>query len=280
MSCVPLGKFDHRADESFKTLAVIAVVGIFACAGVARAADAPTQVMILGTIHMDNPGLDLHNTKVGDVLQPNFQAQIARVTDALASFKPTAVHVEWPAAAAREKYALYLADKLEPSRDEVVQLGFRLARTMGLQNVHGIDADAAFPYGAVQAFAKAHGQQALLDSLHAVVEARARAEEELLKTQGIPAVLRHINDPEQGRNDHAFYRTMLRIGAGNEQPGADLLTAWYRRNFLICANILQLSNPDDRIVVIFGGGHSFLLRQCISETPGLKLIEANDYLPE
>ncbi len=32
--------------------------------------------------------------------------------------------------------------------------------------------------------------------------------------------------------------------------------------------------------MIFGSGHSFLLRQFVIETPGLQLIEANNYLPE
>jgi hypothetical protein len=43
-----------------------------------------------------------------------------------------------------------------------------------------------------------------------------------------------------------------------------------RRNLLICATFPQLTQPGDRIVVFFGSGHSFLLRQCVSETPGLK----------
>lgn len=273
-----LRNFDHWAIDTFKTFAAV-VAGVFACAGPAAAEDA-TQVMILGTVHMNNPGLDLHNTKVGDVLEPDFQAQIARVTDGLARFKPTAVHVESTPDRARERYALYLADKLTPSRDEAVQLGFRLARAAGLQTVHGVDADAPFPYGAVQAFAQAHGQEALLDAMNAEIAAMARAEGELLKTQGIAALLHQLNDPARIRYDHSFYRSMLRIGAGQEQPGAELLTAWYRRNFLICANILHLSKPGDRIVAIFGSGHAFLLRQCVSETPGLKLIEANDYLPQ
>jgi hypothetical protein len=32
-------------------------------------------------------------------------------------------------------------------------------------------------------------------------------------------------------------------------------------------------------VIFFGAGHAFLLRQCVAETPGYKLVEANDYLP-
>jgi hypothetical protein len=56
------------------------------------------------------------------------------------------------------------------------------------------------------------------------------------------------------------------------------MTAWYRRNFLICANLMQLSQPGDRIVVFYGDGHALLLRQCVSETPGMALVEPDDYL--
>ena len=72
---------------------------------------------------------------------------------------------------------------------------------------------------------------------------------------------------------------MVRIGRGGDQPGADLDAAWKRTNLLICANLLQVARPGDRIVVFFGAGHAFLLRQCVSETHGLRLVEPNDYLP-
>ena len=72
---------------------------------------------------------------------------------------------------------------------------------------------------------------------------------------------------------------MLRVGGGGEQPGAELLTQWYRRNFLICANLIQAAKPGDRMVVFYGAGHAFLLRQCVQETPGFVLVEPNAYLP-
>jgi hypothetical protein len=41
---------------------------------------------------------------------------------------------------------------------------------------------------------------------------------------------------------------------------------------------VQRAKPGDRVVVFYGSGHAFLLRQCVSEMPGYRLIEANDYL--
>ena len=102
----------------------------------------------------------------------------------------------------------------------------------------------------------------------------------LLAQKGVSADLHFLNDPARLKSDNAFYRSMLRIGLGTDQPGADLVSSWYQRNLLICANLLQLAKPGDRVVVFFGSGHAFLLRQCVTETPGFKLIEPNDYLPE
>jgi hypothetical protein len=34
------------------------------------------------------------------------------------------------------------------------------------------------------------------------------------------------------------------------------------------------------VVVMFGAGHAFLLRQCVAEMPGWKLVEPNDFLPQ
>jgi hypothetical protein len=238
-----------------------------------------TKVMIVGTFHMSNPGHDIYNMKADDVLAPKRQAELATISSALARFRPTKVAAEWPAELVAERYPKFLAGTLPPSRNEVVQLGFRLAAAMGLKDVYGIDVDGDFPYEALKAYADAHGQSALLQEMGTSIEESMRTKERILAEQGISAVLRYLNDPARIRTENAFYRIALRIGSGKVQPGVDLDTAWYRRNFLICANLLQLAQPGDRIVVFYGSGHSFLLRQCVSETPGLELVEPNDFLP-
>jgi hypothetical protein len=161
-----------------------------------------------------------------------------------------------------------------------VQLGFRLAARMNLADFHGIDVDGDFPYDAVDAYAKAHGETAVLDTANAQIAAFVQQQQDLLAHGTVASTLRFLNDPALIAHGNDFYRTMLRVGGGTEQPGADLLTAWYRRNFLICANLVQMARPGDRIVVFYGSGHAFLLRQCVSETPGFELVEPNDYLPK
>ena len=260
----------------------LAFAGVLLLAGsmdVAHAAEAPIEVMIVGNFHMSNPGRDLHNVQVDDVLSPKRQAEIAAAVAGLAEFKPTMVDVEWPADLTTQRYDAYAKGTLAPSHNEVVQLGFRLAKSQNLNTVHGIDVDGDFPYDAVQAYAKAHGQSAILDHANAEIETFTQKQEAMLKSGTVSQVLRFLNDPKGIESGNGFYRLMLRVGGGTEQPGADLLTAWYKRNFLLCANIVQLAKPGDRVVVFYGSGHSFLLRQCVKESPGYRLVEPNDYLP-
>jgi hypothetical protein len=247
---------------------------------VALAAEPSTklvEVMVVGVFHMSNPGHDIHNLKVDDVLEPKRQGEIAAVTDALTRFKPSKVGVEWPEDLVAERYKQYLAGTLAPSRNEVVQLGFRLAKTVGAE-VYGLDADGDFPYERLKNFAETRGFSSLLDEMNAAIQRDVDEQARLLSQKDVSADLRSLNDPARLKSDNSFYRNTLRIGLGGDQPGADLTASWYHRNFLICANLLQLAKPGDRVVIFFGSGHAFLLRQCVTETPGFKLVEPNDYL--
>lgn len=242
----------------------------------------PVEVMVVGVFHMSNPGADISNAKYEDVLSPKQQAGVAKAVDALAKFKPTRIAVEWPRKVTAERYVQYQQDGLKghrSERNEVVQLGYRLAKQTGAA-IEGVDVDGQFPYGPVMAYAEAHGQKPMLDAHRAKTDAEMKAQEARFSTGGTSAVLRHLNSPAYINKGHDFYRQIGLIGGGDDQPGAALLTGWYDRNFKICARILQSAKPGDRIVVIYGAGHSFLLRQCVTETPGFKLVEPNAWLPK
>jgi quercetin dioxygenase-like cupin family protein len=249
---------------------------------VASAADAPsaTEVMLVGTFHMANPGQDLHNVKADDMLLPKRQAEIEAVAEALARFKPTRVAVEWPADITNERYATFLAGTLPESRNEVVQLGFRLARMQKLRQVDGLDVEGDFPFDDVAAWAKAHGRQAEIDRAMAQGEAEVNKLTALQATKTVGGVLRYLNEPREIALNHSFYPPMLTMGSGSEQPGVRLVSAWYQRNLAICARLLQAVKPGDRVVVFYGQGHVYLLRQCLSEQPTVKLVDSLAYLPD
>jgi hypothetical protein len=242
-------------------------------------AGAPAQVMIVGTWHFDNPGLDMHNVEAVDVMTPERQAQIVATTEALARFRPTVVAVEWPAAVVDERYPRYRAGTLDPSANEVVQLGFRLADSQDLARVHGIDMPGEFPFEPIMAWATANGREAQMAQAQAAVAAMVQEVGELQGRHTIGEVLYLTNAPDYIDAGQAFYMDLLRYGSGDDQPGAELNAAWARRNFLICARLLQALKPGDRAVVLYGSGHAHALRRCAIEASGVDLVEATDYLP-
>ena len=240
----------------------------------------PAQVIIVGLFHLDSPGQDMFNLQVDDVLSEKRQAELAGVAEGLARFGPDMVMVEWPAALVDELYGAHRAGSLPESRNEVVQLGFRLAAMQGLERVHGIDVAGEFPFGPVQAFAAAHGQGPKLEARLASMGKEVQVLNERIASGSIGSVLRYMNSPDRLQAHHGFYIDMLRFGEGDSQPGVALASAWYARNLGICARLLQALPPGGKAVVFYGEGHAHLLRQCVVEAPGVELVEANKYLPE
>lgn len=246
----------------------------------------PVRVLVLGTYHFGNPGLDLHNMKVEDVRTPAKQAELADLAERLAKFKPTKVAVE-----ARpdnpdlttKKFEGFTPETLMKDPDERAQIAFRLAHKLGHKAVYGIDEQSDtidyFPFGKVEEFAKAHGQTALLDKLHAQVEATMKREEAAQKTTPIRKMLAQMNEPKRVESDHRdFYYALQSLGDRETQPGADLNGGWYLRNAKIFAKLTQIAKPGDRVVVVFGAGHNYWLRHFAQNTPGFVLVEVNDYL--
>lgn len=252
----------------------------------------PIQVMILGSWHFDNPGLDVHNMQVDPVTTPAKQAELAAVAEALARFRPTAVALERVAqdqgTLLDHRWPSFDTGALLTDPDERVQIGYRLAHAAGLERVYAIDEQPAqgedldyFPYGPVVAWAEANGRTADLEALQGPVMAYLAEMEARQRTETIGALLADVNRPDHpfsGVQAQGLYYGLLRFGAGRDLPGAELNAGWYERNAKIFAKLVQVARPGDRIVVIFGTGHNYWLRHFVETTPGFELVEPADYL--
>src|SRR3989449_3614950 len=102
---------------------------------------ARAEVLVLGVYHMSNPGHDIFNMQADDVLAPKRQAEITQVMAVLKKFQPTKIALERDPGDNRlsKDYADYLAGKHGLTRNEIEQLGFRLAKELGHKTVNGVD---------------------------------------------------------------------------------------------------------------------------------------------
>lgn len=263
---------------------LVAATALLATLPLAGRAAEPVQVMVLGTYHFGNPGLDLHNARIDDVLVPQRQAELQAVAQGLGRFKPTRVAVEVDAdklpGRALPRYREFLAGTLAPDRNEIVQIGYRIARQQGLAEVIGIDAAGDFPFAPLQQFAQAQGRADELQRMVDAIGLRTKAFEERAKVSTIGRMLRSLNEPAAIAADHGWYLQTLVFGQGAEQPAARLLGSWMARNAAICARLVQSARPGDRVLVVYGSGHAALLRQCVRDMPGWQLVEPNAFLPD
>ncbi|MBL8516595.1 MAG: hypothetical protein JNM76_06470 [Betaproteobacteria bacterium] len=271
-----------RAATGFACLLVINAVHM------AHAAAADIEVMVLGSYHMANPGRDVVNSKTDDVTTPARQQQLADVARRLAAFKPTKIVVEMvpdgegftvPA------YRDFTPEKLMQDRSEITQIAYRLAHQLGHREVYAIDEKSKtidyFPYGKVQEYAKSTGRDAELGALMGGARVFAKDLETRQATQTVAQLLAHMNEPATIRGAQKLYTGMLRFGgreSGERWPGAELNAAWYLRNAKIFSKLTRIVEPGDRVVVLFGAGHSYQLREFVASTNGFRLIEPNAFL--
>lgn len=242
------------------------------------------KLLILASPHLDNPRRDYVNPIIDDVFTPHRQEEIEKIVYRLTAFRPTKVAVEVSAeeeARLNEDYRKYLRDSFALTRSEVHQIGFRLARELGHPRVHAVDWLGDPPAGAdvdFETFAREHEQENLL--LKALEEARVQAtqEEELLSQAGLLALYCWMNRTETLLSMHRVYFTLARIGAGGRYPGANWVGEWYSRNLKIFINLVRITEEGDRIVLIIGAGHAWLLRQFAQESGLYEVVDPLTYL--
>ncbi|MEO0689985.1 MAG: DUF5694 domain-containing protein [Pseudomonadota bacterium] len=247
----------------------------------------PVQVMVLGLYHFDNPGADMVNSKVDDMLAPNRQREIEALVESLASWKPTKIAVENVGPAPTFEMEAYerTDELLNSSRNETVQIGYRLGKLLGHAAVYGYDERSGdgepdyFPMGKVQAFASESGQMPILERLISEVQAISSEQDAQRPNQSVAQTLFEHNDGAvlSARHDKLYY-SLIRIGDGEQQPGAELNAYWYMRNAKMFGKVDMIASPGDRVLVIAGSGHAPWLRHFVRRMPGYELVEAMPYL--
>ena len=259
--------------------------------GVKQMAKKPT-VMILGSAHLANPGMDVYNTKMDDVLAPKRQREIEQLVTQIKEFHPTKVAIEADErfdAKINADYHGYLEGTYELKRGEGNQIGFRLAKQMGHPKMYCVDYwPERWPILEKiddhlidrYAFAEANNQEHFLRPPPVTKGKIVKDKDgttwiEPEEYQSMIEMYIEGNEPEGIRADHREYLRSARIGLGDQYPGANWVAhSWYARNLKIFVNLTRITeSADDRILLIIGGGHVFLVQQFLEDS-GDYIIES------
>lgn len=250
-----------------------------------------TSVLTLGTFHFEFRNLDVNKIALSDqidVLQPRYQKEIEDIVKRIAAFKPTIIAIERdPVFQGKydSLYNKYLQGAYTLKRDEVEQIGFRLAKQLNLKTLYCVN-DWGKDYEYIDSFFKS-GDTAAINRFQQYFyqhpdTSKIFLNKNLFREKGILADLISRNEEKNQEKDLGNYLTGVfkYEQPGNPFFGTDFTTGWwFSRNLRIFRNIQRLNaKPTDRILVIFGAGHMNLLNLFFKASPEYELQRVNDYL--
>lgn len=262
-----------------RTISLLALLG--ASIAVCAQSDSRPEILVLGTYHMANPGRDIFNMHADDVLAPKRQQEIVQAVEVLKKFRPTKIAVEADVGSTTttQHYTDYAAGRYSLTRNEVEQLGFRLAKELGHKTIYPVDEEGDFPYGRVVNYAKANGRADKLEALQASTGSRVKEQGDFLNSHTVLQTLEFMNADSRVAGDVASYFSFIPFGDPDDYAGPDLLAMWYQRNIRIYRNIVALiDSPNDRILVIYGAGHLGWLRQDAVNDVTVKLRKLAEFM--
>jgi len=242
--------------------------------------------MLMGAYHLANNHRDLVNLPIEDVLTAERQREIQHLVDGLARWHPTRIAVEWShadQAGLDRRYADYLAGRLKPSANERDQIAFRLAKQLHIPRIEAIDWNNMAPgdpsdYDFID-WAQRNGRGDQFDAFVRQGQDDANATASKMRGQTISQWYRALNDPETRLKMHKSYFTLASFGTDDRNPGAAWVGGWYARNLRIFNNLRALISPGERLFVLYGAGHTYLLGSFIRESDAGVPIDPRKYIP-
>jgi len=241
------------------------------------------KVLLLGTFHFDNPGLDVAKFQDANILSAKRQKEVQEVNTALEAFAPDKIFIEATPSmqsATDSSLAAYKAGKKELEAPEIQQLAFRLAKELNHATLYGVDyRDAQFPFDSLMKSAAEANQTQITSHVQKTIENIQQSFNEALHNSTIREMLLRENNETAIKFQHEFYLKLLSAGKFGNHVGSYLVSEWWRRNMVIYENILkQLNGKEERILVLFGSGHTAVLNELMKFNSEIELVAVADVL--
>ncbi|WP_057940588.1 DUF5694 domain-containing protein [Algoriphagus resistens] len=237
-------------------------------------------VLNLGTFHMGYSP-DATTTEFDEHDQGNV-AQVHRIAQAIADFKPTVILVEtepFENEALWESFQAYLENPSmkfdNPS--EIQLLAFEVGRLANTSRIYGIDYQEGYNYSIGYQLENSMDKDTYFRYMKLLNELEKQFPEEEM------TVLEHL----KMTNDPRYQDILMNINAdilthtataGNSE-GADEATKFYHRNLVMYSNLNQIElDKEDRVFILMGGTHTAFFNMWLERSPKYLLAPVEDYL--
>ncbi len=237
------------------------------------------QILLFGTFHFENPGLDVAKINTFNVMSGKSQKELENITDKIKKFGPDKIFVEWN----YEKqdkldkfYAKNTDSLLHKDADERVQLALRSAKKLGHKKLYGIDYRVAdFPYDSLVKGMTEANQYDLIKKNEEDIKHYETDQNQKIAKYSLTELLLDINTKASNEDNISWYlETAIKGGKKENFVGAFLVSEWYRRNLYMYALVQKLTeSKDDKIMVLLGAGHTAMIREFVQHNPEFEIIE-------
>ncbi|MGH4122676.1 MAG: DUF5694 domain-containing protein [Clostridium sp.] len=254
------------------------------------------KIMILGTFHFGTE----EGTKIIKIQNENRQNELEEITKKISQFNPNKLCIELRPSEEEKHNELFQEFLHKPNLDlsnslskisikgadynitnhidERIKFAFNLAKYNKINHIYGIDYYDGWTQPLV--FEKAKENDALYQKLNeSFMEFANKYYDMFTEETSIEKIYRFLNNKETNELQHTTsFLPFNYIEIGEDSVGIDFVASWYKRNLHIFSNLKHICNSDDRILVLYGGGHLKLLRDFINDSLDLDYVESLDYL--
>ncbi len=237
---------------------------------------------------MSNPGLDAANVESDNVKTEKRQAEIEALVNAILEFKPTKIAIEssYGNTKMQERYTSYIKnpDPLTVPPDEIYQLAFRIAQKMGHKSIYPIDHQLNISPSSMDSLMMKDPSKAqyIQGAIGTIQDSLNYWTENILMKKTIGDFLVFMNTNKMIEGNYALYLDFLKELYGEDNyAGAEMLSLWHQRNLMIFQNLTRIAdfdNSDERILILFGQGHSKILRDLVQDANYFDYVDVLDYI--
>ena len=232
------------------------------------------QILLLGTDHFNDR---FANSDPDE----EYLTGLNKLRKTLIDFKPTRVCIEQEAENQSEINASYERYKYKSNKffkNESYDLGFYIAMKSGLNEVVAMD--------------RMSGDGEKISVTHAIEWAKAKDDHHpyLKKLQHLQNTYEeyfNINDPYElfltlnkkdiYTLDESIYHSMIPLGDDIETT-IPWLTWWYKRNLVMVHYILKGLKENEKVIVIVGQSHLYILKQMLEGSDDYDALTFYDYI--
>ena len=269
---------------------------LFTLASKSFAQTKQSDLLLLGTFHFANPGVDIVKIKSVDILGAKAQAELEALANKITHFHPTKIFVEAEWSRQQEldelykqylsgTYQAYITAKFPASRhsfylkNEIMQLAFRAGKKAGVPRIYGLDyTQTSFPYDSVLKVMQQAHQEPLIKQIQDTFKAVEAEQNQKLATLSLTRILLDLNTPKSLAENKGVYLNLLnRAGNVGNFAGSYLVSEWYRRNLCMYSVMQKTVIPtDEHVLVLVGAGHAAIMREFVQYDSRFRLRELKE----